>query len=53
MIYHSDMAKDELKKNIDKTLGLVDKGFQLTTSELYDVIRWAQKGYLTRKDDMA
>lgn len=52
MIYHSDMAKDALKEKIDKTLGMVDNGFQLTTSELYDVIRWAQKGYLTRKDDL-
>lgn len=51
-IFHSDIAKDALNEKIDETLAKVSapENDQIAlTSELYDVIRWARKGYLTRK----
>ena len=51
-IFHSDMVKDALNEKINETLAKVsapENDQIVLTSELYDVIRWARKGYLARK----
>ena len=50
--FPSDMAKDALNQKIDETMAKVsapESDQSNLISELYDVIRWSRKGYLTRK----
>ena len=50
--FSSDMAKDALNQKIDETMAKVsapESDQSNLISELYDVIRWSRKGYLTRK----
>ena len=50
--FPSDMVKDALNQKIDETMAKVsapESDQSNLISELYDVIRWSRKGYLTRK----
>lgn len=50
MIYHSNMAEEALNKKIDETLERVyQRGDYGSSSDLYNVIRWAKDGKLQRK----
>ena len=46
--FHSDTIKEQLDKKIDDTLTRYQYGID-TTSDGYNILRWARKGYLTRK----
>ena len=50
--FPSNIAKDALNQKIDETMAKVsapESDQSNLISELYDVIRWSRKGYLTRK----
>ena len=46
--FHSNTIKEQLDKNIDDTLTRYQYRID-TISDGYNILRWARKGYLTRK----